>query len=240
MKPLGLFLLVWFSWLNPAAASAQSVHPKLRSGEVQLHRVLILPPGLAVVQQGIAKSDLLDQPTVDLTTRLATALQNSLAAKGLVVAPNPFTSAALQQDPQLRYELADLQARYDLQAPALHQDKPALERGEFSLGKEVAELNRVTGSGEPADALVLVRGYGADPTLAKTAFALLVPFGGTPVPTLYLSLAVLDARTGDVLWLTRQTIAGNFRDPAKADKLLTKALTKALKSLPVAGNPKQK
>lgn len=238
MKSLNLCLFVCLIWLLPAPVSAQSVHSKLRSGEVRLRRVLIVPPGLAVVQQGIAKADLLDQPTVELTTRLAAALQTSLTAKGLVVAPNPFNAAALQQDQQLLFELADLQARYDLQAPAMHQDKSALERGEFSLGKEVAELNRVVGSGEPADALVIVRGYGADPTFAKTAFALLVPFGGTPVTTLYLSLALLDARTGDVLWLTRQTIAGNFRDPAKADKLLTKALTKALKSLPVAASPK--
>jgi len=240
MKTLSVVLLVCAGWLMPAAASAQALHHKVRSGEVQLRRVLILPPGLAVVQQGLAKAELLDQPTVELTNRLAAVLQNTLAARGFTVLPNPFTNAALQQDTQLRYELADLQARYDLQAPALHQDQRALERGEFSLGKEVAGLNRPVGAAEPADALVIVRGYGADPTLAKTAFALLVPFGGTPVTTLYLSLAVLDARTGDVLWLTRQTVAGNFRDPAKADKLLTKALTKALKSLPVAGSPKHK
>lgn len=233
MKMLCFFLLLSSGWLNPLPSYAQTVHPRLQSGEVKLRRVLILPPGLAVVQQGIAKAEYLDQPTAELTARLSAALPVAFAAKGLAVVPNPFSSAVLQQDPQLQYELADLQARYDLQAPALHQDKRAWQHGEFTFGKDVAALNRAV-SGEPADALLLVRGYGADPTLAKTAFALLVPFGGTPVTTLYLSLALLDARTGDVLWLTRQTLSGNFRQSAKADKLLAQGLAKALKSLPVS------
>lgn len=236
MKTLFFFVLLSCGWLPPLPLQAQTMHPALRSGEIRLRRVLILPPGLAVVQQGITQTNYLDQPTADLTARLSAALPAVFAAQGLTVVPNPFSAAALQQDSQLQYELADLQARYDLQAPSLHQEKQAWQRGEFTFGKDVAALNRAVG-GEPADAFVLVRGYGADPTLAKTAFALLVPFGGTPMTTLYLSIALLDARTGDVLWLTRQTLNGNFRQPAKADKLLAQALAKALKSLPVP--PKQ-
>jgi hypothetical protein len=193
-----------------------------------VRQVLLLPPGVAVVKQGIARADLLDQPTAELTARITAALHTALAAKGLTVLPSRFSPEALQQDQQLQFELADLQARYDLQAPALHHDGAAIRRGEFTLGKEVAHLNP-TGQ---ADALVIVRGYGANPTFAKTAYALLVPFGGAPNSVLYLSITFLDARTGDVLWLTQQAISGNFRHSEKADKLLTKAMTKAFKSLP--------
>jgi hypothetical protein len=233
MKTTRLLVFITCCWLSSAAVSAQALHPRLRSGELRVRRVLLLPPGLAVVQQGIAKSALLDQPTAELTVRLTVALQTALAAKGFTVLPDPFGLTALQQDPQLQFELADLQARYDLQAPAMHQDKRALERGEFTLGKEVAHLQPNLSPNEQADALVIVRGYGTDPTLAKTAYALLVPFGGTPNATLYLSIALLDARTGDVLWLTRQTISGNFRHAQKAEPLLAKALAKALKPLPM-------
>lgn len=207
---------------------AQELHPRLRSGELKLRKVLVLPPGVAVVQQGFAGKEPLDQDTENLMKRLTKAAATGLASKGLEVLPNPFTRETLLQDEQLRYELTDLQARYDLQLLAMQRDKQGLSRGEFSLGKEVAQLNR----NDQADALLLLRAYGSDPTLAKTAFALVVPFGGTAFSTLYLSLALLDSRTGDVLYLTNQTVTGNFRTDAKADKLLTQALAKALKKLP--------
>ena len=213
---------------------AQALHPRWRNGEFKLRRVLVLPPGVAVVQQGIVGKEPLEQDTEVLMNRLTHAAATVLAGQGLEVVASPFTREALLQDEQLRYELADLQARYDLQAPAMHRDKKALSRGEFSFGQDVAQLNR----NDQADALLLLRAYGADPTLAKTTFALLVPFGGVAFSTLYLSLALLDARTGEVLYLTSQTLTGNFRAGAQADKLLAQALAKALKKLPAAHESK--
>jgi hypothetical protein len=227
-------LLAVFCWclLANTVIQAQELHPRLRNGELKLRRVLVLPPGVAVMQQGIAGKEPLDQDTEHLMKRLTQAAITALAAQGLEAVPNPYTRERLLQDEQLRYELADLQARYDLQATNMHRDKKALARGEFSFGKEVAHLNQQ----DQADAFLLLRAYGSDPTLAKTTFALLVPFGGTAFSTLYLSLALLDARTGDVLYLTGQTLSGNFRAEAKADKLLAKALAKALKKLPATNS----
>lgn len=225
-----LGLMVCWSLVVTTLGQAQELHPRLRSGEFKLRRVLILPPGVAVMQQGIRGTAALDDDTELLMQRLTKAAATALRERGLDVVLDSFTRETLLQDAQLRYELADLQARYDLQAPVIHRDKKAMVRGEFSFGKEVSELNPK----DQADALLLLRAYGADPTFAKTAFALLVPFGGTAFSTLYFSLALLDARTGDVVYLSSQTLNGNFRTGAKADKLLAKALADALKKVPAA------
>jgi hypothetical protein len=225
-------LLAMFCWclLTSTVLQAQELHSRLRNGELILRRVLVLPPGVAVMQQGIVGKELLDEETEKLLKRLTQAATTALVAQGLEVVPCPFTRETLLQDEHLRYELADLQARYDLQATSMYRDKKAVARGEFSFGKDLAQLNPKN----QADAFLLLRAYGSDPTLAKTAFALLVPFGGTAFSTLYLSLALLDARTGDVLYLASETLTGNFRTGVKADKLLGKALANALKKLPVA------
>lgn len=225
-----LGLMVCWSLVIVTGGQAQELHSRLRSGDFKLRRVLILPPGVAVMQQGIRGTAALDDDTELLMQRLTKAAATALRERRLDVVPDSFTRETLLQDARLRYELADLQARYDLQAPIIHRDKKAMFRGEFSFGKEVSELNPK----DQTDALLLLRAYGSDPTLAKTAFALLVPFGGTAFSTLYLSLALLDARTGDVVYLSSQTLNGNFRTGEKADKLLAKALADALKKVPAA------
>ena len=92
------------------------------------------------------------------------------------------------------------------------------------MGDEVLNLNL----DKSADAIVFIRGQGQKLTSGKTAFTLLV--GGSPA-YLTMQIAIVDARTGDVLVYTDPAFAG---DPTTAVDRLRKALEKGFKKIPAA------
>ena len=91
------------------------------------------------------------------------------------------------------------------------------------MGDEVLNLNL----DKSADAIIFIRGGGQKLTSGKTAFKLLV--GGTPA-YLALQIAIVDARSGEVLLYTDPAFTG---DPTTAINRLRKALEKGFKKIPV-------
>jgi len=77
-----------------------------------------------------------------------------------------------------------------------------------------------------ADVLVFIRGQGRVFTKGKTAFSLLNPFS-FDFPLVYITIGMVDARTGEVLAFTKPVAATKvIKDPKSLNKLITKSLKK--------------
>jgi hypothetical protein len=81
-----------------------------------------------------------------------------------------------------------------------------------------------------ADALIFIRGQGRVFTKGKTAFSLLNPFS-FDFPIVFITIGIVDARTGEVLVFTKPASATKV---LKNPKALNKLIMKSLKKLPAA------
>jgi hypothetical protein len=137
-------------------------------------------------------------------------------------------SSSAAPDNDVRYVLADLQKRFDALAPKMLKKSRDVGAGRFSLGDEVANLSQANA----VDAMLFIRAEGEEVTSSKKAFSLLVPFTGSAVSRLTLSIALVDAKTGEVLYLARPSVVGSFT--SKSGDAVRKAITKSLKKLPAS------
>jgi hypothetical protein len=154
------------------------------------------------------------------------AVGQSLQEKNISVLKSPFEGESATTDENHKYLLADIQTRYDALLPKLVNKSKDVKKARFSLGDEVMLLN----VDKSADALIFIRGQGRVFTKGKTAFTLLNPFS-FDFPIVFITIGIVDARTGEVLVFTKPASATKvLKDP----KALNKMIMKSLKKLPVS------
>jgi hypothetical protein len=127
-----------------------------------------------------------------------------------------------------RSTLAGLQSRFDAVAPQLQSKPKDVAKGRFTLGDDIVGV-----ISSAADALVIVRGRGMVSTKGKAFLT-----GGlagmmfAPKGTLQCDIAIVDARTGDILFFSRSVGQGDIVKAAGGQ--LEKPIIKSLRKLPVA------
>jgi hypothetical protein len=199
--------------------AAQFEHPDLKSGKKVVHSVLILPPQAKVVKSGMKGSESLVEESHQVEARLPAIVGQALAEKGCSLVPDPFTAAALDKDSDMKYALTDLQAKFDKLRGQLDRKPKDVRTGRFTMGDEVANFS----PGASADALVFVRAEGYLSTGGKKAFTALVG-SGYATDSIFVSIAVVDAQSGAVLYYARSLATGNFLEkPEHMDKPVKKS-----------------
>jgi hypothetical protein len=148
----------------------------------------------------------------------------SLQQKKINLAPNPFEPAAM--DEGRKYQLADIQTRYDALLPKLMDKSKDVKKARFTLGDEVMLLN----VHKDADVLVFIRGQGRVFTKGKTALSIINIFN-LDFPFTLITVGIVDARSGEVLAFTKPFSASKV---LKDKKALNKMIEKSLKKLPAA------
>jgi len=197
---------------------AQFIHPKIKSKETTIRRVVVLPAKVNVVRDGMKGPEGMAAESDELGARIETMVAEVLSKKKQVTTlPN-----AAAADAQQKYNVADFQTKFDELLPKILKKRSDVKKGRFSMSDEVLNLNLE----KDADAVVFIRGEGKKLTGGKTAFRLLV--GGVPAH-LKLQIGVVDARNGEVLLYTDPVLVG---DPTTAVDRLRKALEKGFKKLP--------
>ena len=216
---LGMFLIVSVS----SEVHAQFIHPKIKSKETTIRNVVILPAKVNVVRDSMKGPEGMAAESDELSGRVVAMCAEVLAKKKnintLPVATTPAEGSAQEQ----QYSVADFQTKFDDLLPKIMKKRSDVKNGRFSMGDEVLNLNL----DKRADAIIFIRGEGKKLTGGKTAFRLLVG-GGTPA-YLNLQIAIVDARSGDVLLYTDPDLYG---DPTTAVDRLRKAMEKDFKKLP--------
>ena len=189
-----------------------------------------MPPGVKVYQLAVGGgTQLMDEETVAAKQIVSAAIEKELGRHaGVVFKPFPSPSAILDTNSDLtaaglKDELEDTQALFEavIASVLLHTYKhdsdqtfpEKLKNFDYSLGREVQRLARPAN----ADALLFVSGVdhistGGRKALMALAALLCVPaaaaspvagaqcFGSIPAGRAILSVALVDATTGALLW----------------------------------------
>jgi hypothetical protein len=200
---------------------AQFIHPKIKSKETTIRRVVVLPAKVNVVRDSMKGPEGMAAESDELSLRVEKMVVEVLSKQKNVSTLPPAAPASAEGDEQ-KYNVADFQTKFDDLLPKIMKKRSDVKKGRFSMGDEVLNLNLDKG----ADAIVFIRGEGKKLTGGKTAFTLLV--GGTPA-YLRLQIGIIDARNGEVLLYTDPIFPG---DPTTAVDRLRKALEKGFKKLP--------
>src|SRR5215213_6062688 len=215
-------LVVLLTVAGSQSVRAQFLHPKIKSKETTIRRVVVMPAKVNVVRDSMKGPEGMAAESDELSTRVETMVAEVLSKKKQVTTLTT-TAASAEGDPQQKYNVADFQTKFDDLLPKIVKKRSDVKKGRFSMGDEVLNLNLE----KSADAVVFIRGEGKKLTSGKTAFRLLVG-GGTPA-YLKLQIGVVDARNGEVLLYTDPVLVG---DPTTAIDRLRKALEKGFKKLP--------
>ena len=214
-------LVVLLTVSGSHSVRAQFLHPKIKSKETTIRRVVVLPAKVNVVRDSMKGPEGMAAESDDLSARVETMIAEVLL-KQKQVATLPATTGSAEADQQRKYNVADFQTKFDNLLPNIMKKRSDVKKGRFSMGDEV--LNPTLE--KSADAIVFIRGEGKKLTSGKTAFRMLV--GGMPA-YLRLQIGVVDARNGEVLLYTDPVLVG---DPTTAIDRLRKALEKGFKKLP--------
>ena len=226
-----LVLVVLLTVSGSHQVQAQFIHPKIKSKEVTIRRIVVLPAKVTVVRDSMKGPEGMAAESDELSLRVEQMVTEVLSKKKQVTTlPAPTSSAAADGDSEQKYNVADFQSKFDALLPNIMKKRSDVKKGRFSMGDEVLNLNLE----KEADAVVFIRGQGKKLTSGKTAFRLLV--GGMPA-YLQLMIGIVDARNGEVLLYTDPIFPG---DPTTAVDRLRKALEKGFKKLPEVKAPEAK
>jgi len=201
---------------------AQFIHPKIKSKETTVRRIVVLPAKVNVVRDSMKGPEGMAAESDDLSSRVEAMVAEVLSKQKQVVTL-PATGASTDGDSQQKYNVADFQTKFDDLLPKIMKKRSDVKKGRFSMGDEVLNLNLE----KDADAVVFIRGEGKKLTSGKTAFRIFV--GGGPPAYLRLQIGMVDARNGEVLLYTDPILLG---DPTTAVDRLRRALEKGFKKLP--------
>jgi hypothetical protein len=219
-----LILCCMLAHLAAANVEAQYLHPKIVEKKVTIRSAVILPAKVEITKESAKGAEMMVAESADISGKVTEAVGQSLQQKKINLAPNPFEPAAM--DEGRKYQLADIQTRYDALLPKLMDKSKDVKKARFTLGDEVMLLN----VHKDADVLVFIRGQGRVFTKGKTAFSIINIFN-LDFPFTLITVGIVDARSGEVLAFTKPFSASKV---LKDKKALNKMIEKSLKKLPAA------
>ena len=134
---------------------AQFIHPKIKSKEITIRRIVVLPAKVTVVRDSMKGPEGMAAESDELSLRVEAMVAEVLSKKKHVTTLPPPTASA-DGDAQQKYNVADFQAKFDDLLPKIMKKRSDVKKGRFTMGDEVLNLNLEKG----ADAVVFIRGEG--------------------------------------------------------------------------------
>jgi hypothetical protein len=219
-----LFFVVLCCLFAQYDAAAQYLNPKIAEKKVTIRSAVILPAKVEITKESAKGAEMMVAESAQVSGSVTEAVGQALQQKKINVAANPFEPASM--DDSRKYQLADIQTRYDALLPKLLKKSKDVKKARFTLGDEVMLLN----VHRDADVLVFIRGQGRVFTKGKTAFSIINIFN-LDFPFTLITVGIVDARSGEVLAFTKPMSASKV---IKNKKALNKMIEKSLKTLPAA------
>ena len=162
------FVFVMLCCMFAATVEAQYLNPKVAEKKVTIRSAVILPAKVEITKESAKGSEMMVAESAEISSGVVEAVGQALEQKKISVVPNSFEPAAM--DDSRKYQLADIQTRYDALLPKLVDKSKDVKRARFTLGDEVMLLN----VHKDADVLVFIRGQGRVFTKGKTAFSIII------------------------------------------------------------------
>src|ERR1041385_7472849 len=170
-----LALVVLLTASGSHSVRAQFLHPKIKSKETTIRRVVVMPAKVNVVRDSMKGPEGMAAESDELSLRVEKMVAEVLS-KQKQVATLPATEPSAEGDAQQKYNVADFQTKFDDLLPKIMKKRSDVKKGRFSMGDEVLNLN----VHKDADAVVFIRGEGKKLSSGKTAFQF-VGWGGRAV-----------------------------------------------------------
>jgi ribosomal protein S15P/S13E len=189
---------------NVSLARAQFANPDIKSGKIVLHKVLILPPTATVTKSGMKGNETLIPESQTVEAALPGIIAEAMQQKGCTVLDNIFSPEALEKNPDLKTEVADLQNRFDELRKHMNEKPKDVRNGRFTMGDEVANFN----PGAVADALVFVRAWGVVNTGGKKVLGAIA--GVNETDYIVVNIALVDSQSGAVLYYALSATGGSY------------------------------
>ncbi len=217
-EKIPLMIFAFVICVQPVEAK-EYIHPKIKSKEKLIQTVVVLPPVVVVQKSGMKGGESMLEESEKVTAELARIVSVALKERGMEVLETSFKEAALQEDPDLGYSLADMQSRYDALAPQLHDKPKDVRKARFTLGEDIGDLY----PDALPDAFVFIRSQGMMLTGGKKAFGWLV--AGPKNHKIESYICLVDSLTGEVLFISKIGASGDFVE--NTDKVLAKKISKS-------------
>lgn len=208
------------------------MHPKLASGEVEVHSACVMPAEGKLSKLGMKGGEGMSKESEAWSAVLETVVETHLKGAGVEVLPSGMSQQELERNEELQQTVLKLQAKYDSMSAQLEKHPKDTRKARFTVGDEVALLPCTA----KADTLVYVHGQGRVLTGGKKAFGLLV--AGPSSSTAFLTLALVDAKSGDILAYMRLLNNGKFVDDS--EKAYGKRLDKMFKQMKIGATSQKK
>lgn len=184
-------VLFWSASVPTPAGASEYFHPKVKSGEIKIQAVMVLPARARVLKVGVKGAEPQPEEAALLTDAVTKAVNQAFTARGLRLSECPYAEAAIDGDPDARARLADFMTKYDEVIVHVASKPKDVEQGRFSLGDHVIDLVPET----DADALAVVEAAASEKTGGlKLLTSSLAQGRHTDV-----AITLIDARSGDVL-----------------------------------------
>ena len=219
-----VFVMLCCAFVHYGAAKveAQYLNPKVAEKKVTIRSAVILPAKVEITKESAKGSEMMVAESAEISSGVVEAVGQALEQKKISVVGNSFAPEAM--DDSRKYQLADIQTRYDALLPKLVDKSKDVKKARFTLGDEVMLLN----VHKDADVLVFIRGQGRVFTKGKTAFSIINIFD-FDFPFTVITVGIVDARSGEVLAFTKPLSGSKV---LKNKKALKKMIEKSLKKLP--------
>jgi hypothetical protein len=209
-----------------AAGASEYLHPNLTSKTVSLRRLALMPAHVEIAKSGVKGNEQMMKESEAVANEINAVVKKVLSNRGFTVLDDPISasdaSGSSDGAEEERATITVLQTRFDSLAAQLLSKPKDVTKGRYSMGDEVAGM-----ASETADAVVFVRGMGGVPTAG------LVMLTGGIRSQLLCDVAVVDARTGDILFVARVDATPLSHNMVVAADDLEKPLTKTFAKLPV-------
>jgi len=219
-----VFVILCCAFVHHSAAKteAQYLNPKILEKKVTIRSAALLPAKVEITKESAKGSEMMVAESADISSSVMEAVSYTLQQKKINVVANRFEPASM--DDSRKYQLADIQTRYDALLPKLVKKSKDVKNARFTLGDEVMLLN----VHKDADVLVFIRGQGRMFTKGKTAFSIINIFD-LDFPFATITVGIVDARSGEVLAFTKPMSASKV---LKDKKALNKMIEKSFKKFP--------
>src|SRR4026207_1921070 len=117
MKILVRFVFIILCCLFAANVEAQYLHPDVIAKKVAIRSAVILPAKVEITKESAKGSEMMVAESAEISASVVEAVGQALQQKKISVVPNSFEPAAM--DDSRKYQLADIQTRYDALLPKL-------------------------------------------------------------------------------------------------------------------------
>lgn len=171
--------------------ASEHFHPKIKSGEVKIRSVMMLPVKAEVIKTTVTGLTSQPEQVPALREDAANAVTKALLARGIRLDDCPYSDAAVRDDQQLRAKLIEFERRYAELSVNVGRKPKDIEEGRYSFGGEIVEFV----ARADTDAVVVTRASASEKSGGLKFLTSSLAQGRHTD----LTITLLDARSGDVL-----------------------------------------